>query len=65
MIGKFSFHEQIQVATTAESQTYSKADNRKVTSSIIRQILIIHTGGTVGMFRDLNGKFEPQKGRFK
>ena len=28
-------------------------------------MLIIHTGGTIGMFRDDNGKFAPQKHRFE
>jgi L-asparaginase/Glu-tRNA(Gln) amidotransferase subunit D len=30
-----------------------------------RQVLIIHTGGTIGMFKDQNGKFEPRKDRFE
>jgi hypothetical protein len=28
-------------------------------------VLIIHTGGTIGMFKDENGKFEPKKNRFE
>ena len=29
------------------------------------KVLIIHTGGTIGMFKDENGKFEPKKDQFK
>jgi hypothetical protein len=28
-------------------------------------VLIIHTGGTIGMFKDENGKFEPKRDKFK
>jgi hypothetical protein len=43
IIGKIGFHEQINVAER-ESRNCIETDNRKV--------LIIHTGGTIGMFKD-------------
>jgi L-asparaginase/Glu-tRNA(Gln) amidotransferase subunit D len=43
VIGRINVHEQINVATQ-ENRSLVDIDNRK--------ILIIHTGGTIGMFKD-------------
>lgn len=55
VIGKIEHHEQVKAAE--RERTCVDTDNRKV--------LLIHTGGTIGMFKDEEGKFRPEKGRFK
>ena len=56
IIGRINIHQQINVATQ-ENRSLVDIDNRK--------ILIVHTGGTIGMFKDENGKFKPEKHRFE
>lgn len=57
------------MASSSEAHPHTTSHNRKVLFSSprsilshlgthrLRQVLIIHTGGTIGMFKDQNGKF--------
>ena len=55
LLGQIHFHEQIGI----------DVENIGSTNPNENRILLLHTGGTIGMFLNENNKFSPMKERFK
>lgn len=54
LIGKIFFHEQMNV----------DSKNRGIEPPSNKKVLILMTGGTIGMFPNSEGKYAPSKDRF-
>lgn len=55
LLGHIKFHEQLTINEIDKGETNPEEN----------KILIIHTGGTIGMFLDENDKYSPKKSKFK